>query len=115
MVSNMKADSPPIVNGSMKAMWIRLGYKDVVATAIETELGYSNLAEVSEMVGQDNAAYNFVKNIHKWKDGANAYKVTLRAEENTKKLLFFLQHMERTSRIISPADCTMTKIKALDL
>ena len=98
----------------MVDMWKRLGYKSEVATAIGVEIGYSSLAQVNELKDIDDAT-NFVKNIRRWKDGTDGYKVSLRAERNTQKLLFFLKHMGRTSRSVTPDDVTMARLTALDL
>eukprot|EP00573_Skeletonema_grethae_P007574 CAMPEP_0201709888 /NCGR_PEP_ID=MMETSP0578-20130828/58337_1 /ASSEMBLY_ACC=CAM_ASM_000663 /TAXON_ID=267565 /ORGANISM="Skeletonema grethea, Strain CCMP 1804" /LENGTH=117 /DNA_ID=CAMNT_0048198885 /DNA_START=289 /DNA_END=642 /DNA_ORIENTATION=+ len=85
--TSQQATSPRGNPSPMVDMWKRLGYKSEVATAIGMEIGYSSLAQVNELKDIDDAT-NFVKNIRRWKDGTDGYKVSLRAERNTQKLLF---------------------------
>ncbi len=101
---------------AMKAMWIRMGFNDATATAIDTVFGYPSLDEVGELNSDEGQASKFCKNIRYWEDssGAKPYQVNMRAEGNLVKLLFFLLHMERTSRPVTPADCTMDALKSLD-
>lgn len=101
---------------AMKAMWVRMGFNDATATAIDTVFGYPSLDEVGELNSDEGHASKFCKNIRNWEDGTGAkpYQVNMRAEGNLVKLLFFLLHMERTSRPVTPADCTMDALKSLD-
>ena len=100
----------------MKAMWERMGYSNTVATAIETAFGYTSLDEVCELISEEDAASMLVKTIRRWEDstGNKPYQVTMRAEINTARMLFFLAHMERTSRSVTPADITVANVKSLD-
>ena len=105
------------VSNAMKAMWGRMGFAQDVAAAIETIFGYGSLAEVSELFSEEDAAVTLCKTIRRWEDGNGnkPYQVNMRAELNTVKLLFFLAHMERTSRIVSPSDVTVPRLKSMDL